>query len=181
MKTELNDLIDDAIISGDGDIDLMTKTVLTTVLARDDAGELLHDLVSWRIRHRIRSGVRSREKSAFSRFGRGNPSPEPVGGKLKPKSKTGPKPRPAKPEKEVAKFLLDRVFVPGRGYELTWGEMTVPDHEARAAYLETQITGTVATIRRHRRAIELIEAAGVSTLAEVPNLTESALEPEVAA
>lgn len=62
-------------------------------------------------------------------------------------------------------FLATR-FYTGHHY-VTWGEATVVDHRERITFLGSLRNGIDATIQRHANAIEQIEAAGVTALAEL--------------
>ena len=61
--------------------------------------------------------------------------------------------------------LLDRTFTLWRGGPVVrWGEATVAQHQQRIEMLEAFVTGTLATIDHHRKAVLLIEAEGASCL-----------------
>ena len=62
---------------------------------------------------------------------------------------------------------LEQTFALGDGRRVSWAEATVPDHRERIAYLEVHMRGVMMTVSRHSEAIEAIEAAGVSCLAEI--------------
>ncbi len=68
---------------------------------------------------------------------------------------------------EVTRELLETRFALGDGTRTTWGTATVSQHEQRIVMLTKQAAGTVETAASHRAAIEMIQAAGASTLAEI--------------
>lgn len=68
---------------------------------------------------------------------------------------------------ETTVELLSSVFALGDGTETTWGAATVAQHEQRLQMLAKNASGVVETAALHRKAIEMIRAAGVSCLAEV--------------
>lgn len=70
---------------------------------------------------------------------------------------------------EVTKELMETLFALGDGTRVTWGEATITQHEQRLAMLTGNIEGLADTAARHRRAIEMIQEAGVTSLRELSN------------
>lgn len=68
-------------------------------------------------------------------------------------------------EKRTSMTRLARqtVFLPS-GAIVTYGSMTVEQHEERAEYYSNVIAGNRKAMQRHRLAIKVIEAAGVACL-----------------
>lgn len=65
------------------------------------------------------------------------------------------------------KLLDEGAFLPD-GSWVCWGDMTPADHRARANYLRTMAGGYLRTAEKHDEAAEIIEAAGVECLRDVP-------------
>lgn len=63
--------------------------------------------------------------------------------------------------------LMIETFTLGNGQRVAWGSATAQDHRDRVAYLCKLRDGYQSTIDRHLAAIEAIEAAGVTCLAQV--------------
>lgn len=70
------------------------------------------------------------------------------------------------PTNDLFRDLFLQRFSVGDGREVTWGDATVEDHEARIAFLELQARGLMDTVERHRASIALITAAGATCLKE---------------
>lgn len=68
---------------------------------------------------------------------------------------------------DVTEELLATTFSVGGGREVTWGEATVADHQARIDAQVAHAAGTLEDVQRHAAAIELLNESGVSCLAEV--------------
>ncbi len=75
--------------------------------------------------------------------------------------------RPASVLADRAKLFAE-TFPLGDGTRVSWGDATADDHRKRIAMLERLHNGIAATIGRHVEALELIEAAGVRCLNELP-------------
>lgn len=75
--------------------------------------------------------------------------------------------RPASVLADRAKLLAE-TFSLGDGTRVSWGDATADDHRKRIAMLDRIYTGIGATIGRHVEALELIEAANVHCLNELP-------------
>ena len=75
--------------------------------------------------------------------------------------------RPASVLADRAKLFAE-TFPLGDGTRVSWGDATADDHRKRIAMLELLYNGIAATIGRHVEAVELIEAAGVRCLNELP-------------
>jgi len=63
--------------------------------------------------------------------------------------------------------LRGETFRLGNGREVSWDEATIADHRHRIDMLERIRAGIGATIQRHHEAIQRIESAGVTCLAEL--------------
>jgi hypothetical protein len=70
---------------------------------------------------------------------------------------------------ETTRELLETSFALGDGAETTWGEATVDQHQQRIDLLVKGASGTIETASRHAAAINMIQAAGVGHLNEVPS------------
>lgn len=160
------EIVDQVLELGITDNSEAAVKVLRLVLPRSDAAEVLHLTVAAAIRNHRRSEVRS-EESVF--FGAEAVSTPRFG------KRTYTKVRKIDHLVETRAFLQQTVWIPDKG-DIPWGDVTVVDHEARITYLHGQIAGTMATISRHRRAIELIQEAGVTCLREIAGLNETLLE-----
>ena len=62
--------------------------------------------------------------------------------------------------------LIHDTFSLGNGVEVTWGDATREDHEARIAFLQTKVDGIEATIALHREAVDILACTGVATIGE---------------
>ena len=67
---------------------------------------------------------------------------------------------------ELTHELLESQFATGDGARVSWGEATIEQHAARAAWLERQATGTAETAVRHHVAVDLLRRSQCNTLAE---------------
>lgn len=117
--------------------------------SRDVRDAWLMELLTEEVKHAQRDMSRQRESADFAALFNSRPS----------SSTNAP----------LGKFgaLLTSPFAVGNGRRVSWGEATVADHLERIAFLEHMRKGITQTIDRHRVAIEQIEAAGVSCLAEL--------------
>jgi hypothetical protein len=70
--------------------------------------------------------------------------------------------------------LLDRKYADGTGRRMRYGAMTVTDHQACIEQAMSQINAQQQRIALHRRAIAVIQAAGVECLDEVDAADEAA-------
>jgi hypothetical protein len=77
--------------------------------------------------------------------------------------------------KHVRKLLRES-FALGDGQRVAWGEATAEQHEQRIAFLAKQRDGLAATMERHRRALEIIRAAGASCLGEALQVSDEEVE-----
>lgn len=66
----------------------------------------------------------------------------------------------------VERLLAERFILPD-GRSVRWGEATVDDHTARAAWLRDFARTVIETAERHERAVALIVEADVKCLNEV--------------
>lgn len=64
--------------------------------------------------------------------------------------------------------LMDKGFFLDDGRWVLWGDATPADHRQRADWLHKMANGYMRTAEEHEHAADLIEAAGVSCLREVP-------------
>ena len=64
--------------------------------------------------------------------------------------------------------LLSEELFSVDGKQVVWGEATIQQHLARAAWLRDQQRALEETVRRHLASVEVIERFGVSCLNEVP-------------
>lgn len=79
----------------------------------------------------------------------------------------GPIAKSDRPVSSGVKGLLVQRFALGDGTSVEWGAATVDQHETRIAMLRRMRDGIDLTIDRHRSAIEAINEAGVSCLADL--------------
>lgn len=78
---------------------------------------------------------------------------------------------------ELTMELLSSEFALGDGRSVTWGAATITEHSQRVELLRQNVSGNLATIRRHEAAISMIaerQAATLGELAPTPEHTDRA-------
>ena len=68
---------------------------------------------------------------------------------------------------ELTSELLNSVFALGTGKRVTWADATVDDHKQRMSMLNKNSEATVTAAARHLLAVQMIEAAGVTSLGQL--------------
>lgn len=124
--------------------------------------DVLHPLIAQAIDTWKRTNARRLEKAAFKR---------PAGGSHRNEIGLDP----IDGDKARHKLAHETVVLWRGGPRVPWGQMTVEQHDQRIEYLKTIRGGIDHSIDRHVRAVELITAAGVTCLNELPDWTD--LEP----
>ena len=136
-----------------------TGHVATQVLKIVPIEELV-PLLSEYLAGMLRDRTREIERSAFINLA------EQRTGTLLPVVRPSKDPDASK----LAKLAKDR-FARGDGSEVAWLQATKSDHNMRISYLDSMRRrfndGINDTISRHRKAIEIIEAHGVTCLADI--------------
>lgn len=131
----------------DGDAQRAPREIAEAIYPRlgddDKVGILTEYVANWQ-----RNAARQLEAAAFAEF---------VNGTAKPATK-----RP-----DALAALFNTPFKLGENRTTSWGQATVEEHRIRIAFLEVMRNGIDRTISHHRRAIEVIEDAGVTCLQEV--------------
>lgn len=162
-----------ALLDTDDDAELIADQALALILEHPDRKTILFPLVRNEIWRHLRNNTRAIEREAFDDHSYGDEGSETV------KTSSAFRPRSNAPAIETSSqrsaLLGERVYVPSKGLVL-WGEATVEDHEERIQYLMAKVNGTLATVRRHELAIEVIENAGVDSLGEIEDFSPDMLE-----
>lgn len=125
-----------------------------TLVSADEARAFFAPFIRMALRELLRNVARGTEKRA------------PLPGK--PVSTPSAKKRGKTKKDPVAerRRALAVAFFNGQDF-VEWGTATVADHEGRIEYLSRRRDGITATIARHREAIDMITAAGVTCLADL--------------
>lgn len=122
---------------GERDIDAITQTVLTKLMASADPAAELEPLVRQFVTTELRRMVRAMERTTDI---------------------STPTKEWTNPATEArARLLAESVWVPGEG-RIAWGQLTVDQHEQVISHYRIAVAGYQATIRKHQQAIEIIRA-----------------------
>jgi hypothetical protein len=149
ISTAIRSIVQD---KPDGDPEVLARSLL-----KKYPGASLVSLIVREISLVQRSMVRDTEKSAFSSLFNGG------GGADVPDV-----------DMSIFKRLFEKCFSLGDGTVVSWGDATLAQHQMRITMLVKQRQGLDDTIERHRRAVEIIVAAGVSRLNEVSDVAKAA-------
>ena len=138
--------------------DATATDIARTIYDQLDEEEILV-LIAREVNLRLREFARAQEQVAFVEMFHSAPIPsgEPTSRGLLP------------PPSDALRSLFQSTFVLGDGRTSTWGQATVAEHRARIRYLEMMSDGLIRTAGYHERAIEIIEDAGVTCLAQAPS------------
>ena len=133
-------------LSHDPDPVKAAQTALSRLKISGDAREALWPAVLNYFRDQRRAEARQVERSVAEAMRQGTPARVAL----------------------TAPALLRQGFtLPDRVGLVLWATATVADHEERIAFLQRKVAGIDATISLHRKAIDRIQAAGVTCLADL--------------
>lgn len=159
--TDLASKVRDAVKASPGDSpDVVAAALLDRVTKRD----LLPLLVRC-VEHEQRDQARRAERDAFDEVLRRQPS--------SPGRSFVPLVKPQETAGAWSQFF-GATFAVGSGERVDWATASVDQHRQRIEFLRRMRSGIDESIRRHQAAVEAIEAAGVTCLAELSTVVEDA-------